>query len=180
MYTTITQYEHTGELPLLIKDLISGVGKKKKRWANFFIDIGAPHAKPTAGPDGEDIEASASLEDGSAATGSVIASKVAKESGLDASESAVPTIERIADGKEMKPTGAVNPGVSVSSSGTALFTFTPLTLAPEKSKAMASASKLAMDPRPSVTRPNTSGADLLSASKLAVAAIAAVAGLAVL
>ncbi|CAO3694306.1 unnamed protein product [Umbelopsis ramanniana] len=155
MYTTITQYEHTG----------------------------APHAKPTAGPDGEDMEASASLEDGSAApsaTGSVVASKVAKESGLDASESAVPTIERIADGKEMKPTGAVNPGVSVSSSGTALFTFTPLTLAPEKSKAMASASKLAMDPRPSVTRPNTSGADVLSASKLAVAAIAAVAGLAVL
>jgi hypothetical protein len=129
------------------------------------------------------MEASASLEDGSAApstTVSMIASKVAKETGLDASESGMPTMERIAGGKEMKPTGAVNPEVSVSSSGTALFTFTPLTLAPEKSKAMASASKLAMDPRPSVTRPNTSGADLLSAHNLAVAAIAAVAGLAVL
>lgn len=129
------------------------------------------------------MEASASLEDGSAepsTTVSMIASKVAKESGLDASESALPTMERIADEKEMKPTGAVNPGVSVSSSGTGLFTFTPLTLAPEKSKAMASASKFAIDPRPSVTKPNTSGADLLSANKLAAAAIAAVAGLAVL
>jgi hypothetical protein len=108
------------------------------------------------------------------------AGMASQETSLDASESGMPSIERIAEGKDMKPTGTVNPNVSVFSSGTALFTFTPLTLAPEKSKAMASASKFAMDPQPSVTRPNTSGADLLSASKLAVAAIAAVAGLAVL
>ncbi|KAI8575972.1 hypothetical protein K450DRAFT_283900, partial [Umbelopsis ramanniana AG] len=151
-YTTITQYEYTG----------------------------VPQSQPTAGPDGEGMGASASVDEDSVMASATVSGKAAKETSVDASESGMPSIERIAKDKDMKPTASVNPNVSVSSSGTALFTFTPLTLAPEKSKAMASASKFAVDPRPSVTRPNTSGADVLSASKLAVAAIAAVAGLAVL
>jgi hypothetical protein len=83
--------------------------------------------------------------------------------------------------KPIMATGTANAGPSVSGSNGALFTFTPLTLAPEKSKGVATASQnVALASKPAVASAHTSDAGLMSLNNMAIAAVAAVAGLAML
>lgn len=82
--------------------------------------------------------------------------------------------------KPIMATGTAKAGPSVSGSN-GLFTFTPLTLAPEKSKGVATASQnVAIASKPAVASAHTSDAGLMSLNNMAIAAVAAVAGLAML
>lgn len=136
------------------------------------------HAKATVSV--EDMESNAADVDATGAAATATAA-LAEGSGMPAGYlPALSSAEQLSQAPVLA-SGTANVGSTASGSNSVVFTFSPMTLAPEKSKDMGSArNNAAVASKPAVASAKTSDSDMMAVNKMVVAAVAAVAGLAVL